>query len=401
MSLLRASILASFPALAFSLAACSSDDSTAVDASADAQADATHPDASTQDGSSSDASDASQGDTSTPADAAPAVRYVGRFDNAASPPTAEWSGSAVEARFTGDSVSIHLGGSKHYYAALVDGVLQPTIVADADQTYPIATGLDGGVHKVVVFRRDEALFDVSKFYDFDFGDGGALLAPPAAPARRIEIIGDSISCGYGNECAKASIGFTQDTENEYIAYGPLTARAFDADIHVVAWSGRGMYRNLDKSTADTLPQLWQRTLPTDKTSTWNPSTWIPDAVVINLGTNDVSADSTDTASLEVPFEAAYLQFVKTVRGAYPNAFIFGAVGPMLYGDGYTMVKTAITNVVAARKSAGDSKMVLVELPTQDCGADLTGCGCDYHPNAAEHQKMSTILQGAMKAALGW
>lgn len=28
--------------------------------------------------------------------------------------------------------------------------------------------------------------------------GGRFLPPPALPARRIEVIGDSITCGYGN-----------------------------------------------------------------------------------------------------------------------------------------------------------------------------------------------------------
>lgn len=407
MSTRRAALAASPLFVACLLLGCSSDDDgDAADASLDTQSEGSHPpDASPTDTGAGDASDAndtadtSEADSAPPVDAAPALRFIGRFNESTSPPTSEWSGSAVEARFNGSSVSIHLGGTNtHYYAVLVDGVLQQTLVANGDKTFPIATGLSQGEHRVVVFRRDEANFDVSKTYAFDFGDGGALLAPPPAPARKIEIIGDSISCGYGIECAKSSDGFTQATENEYIAYGPLTARALNADLHVVAWSGKGMYRNVDGSTTETMPTLWKRTIPTDKTSTWDASKWIPDAVVINLGTNDMNGAP---AGIATQFEATYLEFVKTVRGAYPDAFIFGSVGPMLGGTGYTTVKTAITNVIAARKSAGDSKMALVEFPTQSCGADGTGCGCGSHPNAAEHQKMSTLLQAAMKQSLGW
>jgi hypothetical protein len=166
----------------------------------------------------------------------------------------------------------------------------------------------------------------------------------------------------------------------------------------VAWSGKGLYRNLDDTMTETMPILWQRTIPTDASSTWNPSQWIPDVVVINLGTNDYGADSTDPS---VPFQTTYLNFVATLRTAYPNAFILGAVGPMLSGTNYTAAKTVITNVVSMRAAGGDAKMALVEFPTQDCGSDGSACGCDYHPNAAEHQTMATILEGAIHTAIGW
>jgi lysophospholipase L1-like esterase len=276
--------------------------------------------------------------------------------------------------------------------------VQPVLQTSGKSSYAIATGLPAGTHDVLVFRRDEAFDNPATFSGFDFGPGGALLAPPPAPSRRIEIVGDSISAGYGDECAKASDGFTAATENESIAYGPLTARALGADVHVVAWSGKGLYRNLDGSTTATMPILWQRTLPTDASSQWDPSQWIPDVVVINLGTNDYNASGGDPST---NFQATYLQFVKQLESVYPGVFVFGAVGPMLSGSSYNSVKQAVSNVVSMRSDAGNARMQLVEFGTQDCGSDLSGCGCDYHPNAAEHQKMATTLAAAIHGALGW
>jgi hypothetical protein len=86
---------------------------------------------------------------------------------------------------------------------------------------------------------------------------------------------------------------------------------------------------------------------------------------------------------------------------YPSAFFFCAVGPMLSGSKYTAASAAIANVVAMRKTAGDARLTLVSFPTQNCGANLAGCGCDYHPNSAEHQTMANVLTAAMRAALGW
>jgi lysophospholipase L1-like esterase len=327
-----------------------------------------------------------------------AIRWIGRFDltNPAQP-TAEWSASAMEARFSGTSVSVHLGGANNYFAAVVDGVEEPVVTTGGGSTYPIATGLEAGIHDVLVVRRDEAFDQPSQLVGFDFGSGGQLLPPPPAAAHRLEVIGDSISAGYGDECTNASMHFSATTENAYLAYGPLTARALGADIHLIAWSGKGMYRNNDGTTTDTMPILWQRTLPTDMTSQWDPSTWIPDAVVINLGTNDYAAQGDPTAS----YQAAYLSFVTQLRGAYPGAFIFCALGPMMSGTNLNSARTAVNNVIAMRATAGDANLKLVEFATQNCMADGSGCGCDYHPNLAEHQAMATVLEGAIHDTLGW
>jgi lysophospholipase L1-like esterase len=329
---------------------------------------------------------------------ASSIAFVGRFEiGDAGPPTAEWSASAMRARFSGTSVGVELSGAGHFFDVVIDGTPEPTLATTSAGIYPIAGNLAQGAHDILVFRRDEADEGPTQFIGFDYG-AGTPLAAPTAPVRKIEIVGDSISAGFGDECANAQDTFTSATENEYIAYGPLAARSLAADVHVVAWSGKGMYRNLDGTTTETMPVLWQRTIPTIETSRWDPSQWVPDAVVINLGTNDFNASGSDpTAS----FQATYLQFVTVLRGAYPGAFLFCSVGPMLGGTKYSEAKTAIANTISARNAAGDARLHLVEFPTQDCGADGSGCGCAGHPNAAEHQKMATVLVTSIRTALGW
>jgi lysophospholipase L1-like esterase len=340
-----------------------------------------------------------QSDSKIAEASAPAVRFIGRFDMSnPSQPTAEWSASAIEARFSGSSVSVRLGGTGNYYTVVLDSAVLPVLKTSGAPRDLIASGLAAGAHQVLVLRRDEAFDQPSQFLGFDFGPGGQLLPPPSAAPRRIEVIGDSISAGFGNECANAQEQFTAATENEYIAYGPLSARSLNADIHVVAWSGKGMYRNLDGTTTETMPILWQRTIPTDKNSHWDPSRWVPDAVVINLGTNDYNASGADPTT---EYQATYLQFVSQLRSVYPGALLFCAVGPMLGGTRYTAVKTVIGNVIAMRAAAGDTRLRLVEFPTHNCGADGSQCGCAGHPNAAEHATMATTLEAAMRTALGW
>jgi lysophospholipase L1-like esterase len=304
----------------------------------------------------------------------------------------------MEARFSGTSVSAEIGGANNDFAIVIDGKIQPVLTTSGSSSYSLATGLSAGAHQVLVFRRDEAFDQPSALIGFTFGTGGALLAPPPTPSRRIEVIGDSISAGYGVECTNASQHFSAATENEYLAYGSLTARALGADAHIVAWSGKGLYQNLDGTMTETMPILWQRTIPTDPASVWDPTKWVPDAVVINLGTNDYGAPGGDPTTA---YTAAYKSFVATLRGPYPKAQLFLAVGPMLGGTQYTEVKGAIQSVIAARKAMGDTKLSLVEFPTQNCGSDGSMCGCDYHPNIMEQAAMAKILEGAMHSVLGW
>ena len=97
----------------------------------------------------------------------------------------------------------------------------------------LASGLPAGEHLVELYRRTEANQGESQFLGFDFGEG-ALLAPPPRAERRIELVGDSITAGYGNEGADMSCPFSPDTENHYLTYGALAARQLGAEASTVA-----------------------------------------------------------------------------------------------------------------------------------------------------------------------
>ena len=395
--------------LATALLGCSSSGQSASDPS----------DASvlSDDGGTVDAAQASQNDAPSVQDAgspddatsaAPAARIVGRTDRTTpAEPKFEWEGSAIEATFTGTQVSVTLRGddaATNYFAVFVDDAPQPTLVVNGSQptAYPLATGLGAGSHHVLLFRRDESFQSVTQLVSFDFGSGGALLASPAAPTRHIEVIGDSISAGYGVECANANTGFTADTENEYFAYGSIAARDLNAEAHVIAWSGEGVYRNYDSDPADggpVMPDYWLRTLPTVATSTWDFTQWTADAVVVNLGTNDFS--TTPPADIDTQYQSHYLAFIQKIHATYPNAHVFCALGPMLEDPHLSEARTAINAVIAAMQTSGFSAIELVEFPTQNCGATGSGCGCDSHPSKTTQQAMATKLETAMKSALGW
>ena len=360
-------------------------------------------DASTNDTAPNDATnDAPKSDTTneTGADVAPdggpteTIHFIGRFDTSdAAGPKFEWSASAVVARFTGTGIDVKLSdGGNDLFEVVIDGTTSVLTATSGTQSYPLASGLAAGTHDVVLYRRTEAFFGTTQFLGFTV-TGGALVPTPVPYAHTIELVGDSITCGYGDEGAGPSCSFTNTTENEWLSYGALAARALNAAQITVAWSGKGIYRNYGGDTSELMPVLWDRTLPTDASSAWGFKSYVPDVVVIDLGTNDFSSGDPGT-----PFQDAWVSFLTKVRGKYPSAFVFAAVGPMLSGTSYTQDKTYIQAAIDARKSAGDTKLGLVELPTQD---PADGLGCDYHPSLKTHQKMADVLTATIKAQMGW
>jgi lysophospholipase L1-like esterase len=317
----------------------------------------------------------------------PGVRFVGRVDTSDGKGTRfEWPGVSLHARFTGTSVSIDLEDSNaSELAVFVDGTEHPKLVAKSGrQTYPLATGLAAGTHELEVWRRSEANIGLSEFFGLTFAAGGQLLAPPPALARRIEIVGDSITCGYGNE-GQPGCTFSADTENNYLAYGSVAARAVNAELSTVAWSGLGMYRNYNDvgPSAKPLPYYYDDALPSVPTP-WDFTRFVPDVVVINLGTNDSSTHG-DPGQ---PFIDAYVAFIHHLRSKYPNAWIVCL-------DATTAVTNDIKQVVSTFTGAGDTKVEAFALTGQN------GSGCDGHPNVASDALMGASLATELKRVMGW
>ena len=326
----------------------------------------------------------------TPGTVQGGVRLVGRMDvlDPAGPRFA-WSGTGVVAEFSGTSVTIRLDDSGlNQFTVLIDGALAPKLVALAGPNdYPLAADLAQGTHRIEVYRRSEAPFGPTQFLGFDFGAGGELLPPPPV-TRRIEIIGDSVSTGYGNE-GVLPCTFTPETQNHYLTYGAIAARAVGAELSTVAWSGKGVVFNYDTDVVEPMPALYARTLPQDPESTYDFSI-VPDVVVINLGTNDFSTEGDPTTE---QFAEAYAGLLARVRDEYPDAFILGTVGPLLNGTDLSAARAAIAAGVAAFEANGGSNARAWEMNVPNAAPP----GCDYHPNLETHQAMADALIPELEA----
>ena len=347
----------------------------------------------------------------------PAIGFVGRFDTKdPAGPKASWPGSRIVIRFEGEGLTVRfddeLASDKpgpSEWDATIDGVLQPKFVlARGPADYVVAKGLTPGVHVVELYKRSESQVGVTQLLGVDY-HGGKLLAPPTPAGRRIEIIGDSAATAFGVDglgptCPGANDAATYESFRE--SWGALLGAKFGADVHGTSYSGKGLVKDIWRPDTEVMPRLFGRANPEDDASTFDLSSWPPHVVVIMIGGNDfdVGLPVDDGPVTLEAFTAAYQSFVATLRGAYPDAYLYLAPSPTLSDEqpagrsSRTNVKAAIASVVSSRASAGDLRVHAAE-PAVATSAETTGC--DGHGGPAFHVRVAEELATSIGPELGW
>ena len=325
------------------------------------------------------------------------VRWFGRVDTTtdAAHPRFAWSGTGFIARFTGTSLTAQLAisGTAQIFKTVIDGTPQApfTAAGNTSMMWPLATGLTSDVHTVELYRQTEGPQGQTQLMALT--TDGTLMDPPPGPGKLIEVIGDSITCGYG-DLGKLGDADCYPTESHWDTYEAVAARMLGAEVSTIAASGRGIVRNYGGDTSGTMPMLYPLTLTNLSTPLWDFHIQ-PQAVVINLGTNDISNNKGDPGDA---FRDTYFDLMATIRGNYPDAWIIGIIGPLLTGTDLTTIQGHIKDAVDMRAAAGDQKVEyfgMIQAQTADKFA------CQYHPNVAENMLMATQLAGELSAKLGW
>ncbi len=346
----------------------------------------------------------------------PGILYSGRIDfSDLKKPVFSAPGVAVQANFHGTGAAVLLEDefrgepNRNYYDAVIDGATVVRIAPErAVSRYQVAVDLPEADHTISLVKRTEASTGKCTFLGFEFS--GSILPAPSRPARRMEFIGDSITCGTGDEGLINSTQCTEDGwgqpyNNARLSYGPILSKSLNAEYHLSSVSGIGMVRNYSfQYDARPMPEVYN-SLFFEQTDSprWDPKLFVPDALVIALGTNDFSPGDSDRPIMEVDvFVEAYLNFVQKLRQYFPEAHIFCVSSPML-GDGWptgayhsaTDQKTALTAVVDQLTAAGDDKV------HKFFSTPIVGMGCASHPDANQHELMAEQLGRIVGAVMGW
>ena len=339
------------------------------------------------------------------------IQYTGRI-SFANPERPAWNfpGIQIVASFEGTSLRMMAKPRSGYFMAQIDQA-EPFKVAfrgERDSVVTLATALPNGVHTVKLMYAIEGYEFFPEFWGFVLDRGKKLVETPALPSRKIEFIGNSITCGYGNEGLKKEEGFDYATENHYYSYASITARNLEAQHWVVARSGIGAYRNYagpktGNPESNMLAQYeyvgyaWKPDLRKEATflnEKWDFSRYQPDVVCINLGTNDLSTPNYDLQLLK----QNYQKLLKMVRQHNPKAKIVFLTGTMLGKKESDIQQQMLDEIAAEAKKAGDQEVYRFDM-TPISGNEWYGN--DYHPNIYQDEKMAGELTAYLRGLMNW
>jgi lysophospholipase L1-like esterase len=303
----------------------------------------------------------------------PNITFVGRWDTtnpAAYVPY--WAGAYLTTGFTGSTVKLRQRQSIDLYSSIDGGpdVYRQNVSGTVNLT---PTPLASGNHTLRVSYRVVAgsYHGDAVFQGLILGSGAHTYAPPV-PARLVEFVGDSITVG------------TTTSQNALTAYGWLIGQRLGVRHTQIAQGGACLVATADGCVG--LETQFLKLNPNAANPNWDFSRYQADAVVINLGTNDVGHSVSTTQ-----FQASYLNLLHEIRARYPNAAIFAL-------ETFTKRYAAQTlAAVTTATNAGDRNVFFVTTEGWLSSADMSD---SVHPNDAGHRIIADHLAPIISARLG-
>jgi lysophospholipase L1-like esterase len=323
------------------------------------------------------------------------ARYTGRIDwNDAKGPILSWAGSSIAVRFQGSAIAIQMIAAERDDSwldiSINGGSPRKLHIGKKSESILLASGHDAeSVHTLHIYKRTEAMFGTVQLLGFTLPEGGMFHSPPPHLDRRIEIVGDSISAGSGNEGKDGDPNIAEH-ENNSLAYGTLAANTLNAEHHTIAVSGIGLTVNYGEERTNTMKQQYELLHPLHPEWKWDFSQWTPDVVILNLGTND----NNYTIDSEY-FITSYIELVARIHDRHPEAHIIMALGPFQLSP----VKEHIYEAFNQIRAAGNSHVHYFLF--EQVNAEKDGMGETGHPNVITHAIMAERLVSEIKQVTGW
>jgi lysophospholipase L1-like esterase len=333
----------------------------------------------------------------------PRIAYMGRVALTGDEAVMGFPGITIRFVYRGPAPVLRLNaGSDNCCFNLACNGWDPVVIHLAQGKNEIALPMGpapAGGWLVELVRRTESWQGVASFRGLVLPPGCELLAPPSWPTRKLMVIGDSITGGEYIERFPPEDISTPRAANAARSFGMLLGRWLKAQVHLVSYGGRGVMRDWQgKTDGANAPQFFNRTLPDDPDSHWNHADYVPDVVVVCLGTNDFSKDLPD----EAVYQKAYDGFVGEIRSAYPRTALVLAESP-IFGDApgtpdrakRDQLRRVIEAVTARRRAAGDKRVAVAPV------GHYPGTPGNAHPVAFQHEQIALQLLGPIHALTGW
>ena len=204
-----------------------------------------------------------------------------------------WPGSYAKILARGSRLDIEIeaiyGERRDYLSFEVDGLRAQTFSPiEGKNWYTVFLGMDAGkVHDVRVIKETMAFPDPCAVRLLNLRTDGEILPVPPQK-RRIEFIGDSITCGEGCRGPEQFDEWLPMMFGAADAFPRVTADRLGAEYSCVSISGWGVLNGWDNNPVSRIPSIYDK-LCAQKGDADYSFDFDPDAVVIALGTNDNNA----------------------------------------------------------------------------------------------------------------
>lgn len=356
----------------------------------------------------------------------PEIRVLGRTTDAREPLTLFWTASGLEMVYTGSELAVE------FYADY--DIYEPWISVELNGAWIARFPLNNGTNRFTIFRNmtpgrknhvrilrdvqanEHQIVQVNAL----FGADGEFLPLPE-PKCRLEFIGDSITSGEGAIGAIPEEDWIMTLFSAENCYARMTADALGAEYRSLSRSGWGTVASWDNNPHNALPPYYTQVCGVvgDSASValgagqeHDFSSWQPDAVIVNLGTNDSGAFANEGWKDEATGESFKLRmnedgsynaedmellrrtttdFLRMLRKNNPNALLVWVYG--MLGD--PMRPALEAGVEAFRRESGDERAHFLMLPNT---TDET-VGAKGHPGVAAHRAAAEVLTAFLQQQL--
>ncbi|MGN1023832.1 MAG: GDSL-type esterase/lipase family protein [Lachnospiraceae bacterium] len=338
-----------------------------------------------------------------------ALRILGRTSKSR-PFSFFWTASGIEFAAAAEEVSCELTSSYEdneiFVDVLIDGArIQRVMLQKGTQTLTLARNLDPSVTRTFSIRRDTQAMpeEDPSILTLESLSVNGRFAPLPKHRWNLEFIGDSITSGEGGCGAVTENEWKSFVFDSYDNYARMTADLLGASYHVLSSSGWGAFCSFDGNQRHALPLYYDAVCgllagPENEAAgvgePWDFAKFRPDAVVVNLGSNDWNAwqgGFLPEEDLLSGFRKSVISFLRDIRAHNETAEIVWALG--MLGEG--MGEPVRDAIAAYQQETGDNHVTYLSLPNTLEGE----YGARQHPGRPSHEKAASVLAKALSRIL--
>lgn len=331
--------------------------------------------------------------------------------------------------FNGSGIEVNVNGSELWIDIDVDfNTHEPWIWTALNGSFMSRQMLLPGAYSLCLFRgmSPDAVKNVKFFRELQamseddachllvrgFRTDGRFL-PVKDRHFKLEFIGDSITSGEGTYGAKDDTDWLSMYMGTSRNYARMVSDALDAEYRLISQGGWGVLSSWDNHPDHNLPSHYEKICGlaagemNEQLGAGKPydfQSWMPDAIIVNLGTNDASAfeqpewqdpvtgrtfkqhkepDGTYRMEDIARFKQAVIDFLSMLRRNNPTSHIVWTYGML----GYDLTFAITDAMNAYQKAARDYNIAFLQLPNT---TELT-VGSHAHPGEKSHARAAQVI----------